>query len=104
VQVVSEIAVTKRAARAAEAAVQRLEKEKQRQDFLIDGMQVGWRRRSCLALAGVVAAGRSCAPGLDSKSSKDSPLPGERQSPLQSQQQAGRYFSSIDRLSAVPAA
>ncbi|GBF90586.1 hypothetical protein Rsub_03158 [Raphidocelis subcapitata] len=38
-QVKSEIAVTKRAAHAAEEAVQRLEKEKQRQDFLIDGLQ-----------------------------------------------------------------
>jgi hypothetical protein len=38
---VGEIAVTKRAAHAAEAAVQRLEKEKRQQDFLIDGLQVG---------------------------------------------------------------
>lgn len=39
-QVKGEIAVTKRAAYAAEEAVQRLEREKQRQDFLIDGLQV----------------------------------------------------------------
>jgi len=38
-QVKGEIAVTKRAAYAAEEAVQRLEKEKQQQDFLIDGLQ-----------------------------------------------------------------
>jgi hypothetical protein len=40
-QVKGDIAVTKRAAYAAEEAVQRLEKEKQRQDFLIEGLQVG---------------------------------------------------------------
>jgi hypothetical protein len=36
----SEIAVTRRAASAAEEAAQRLEKEKQQQDYRIDGMQV----------------------------------------------------------------
>jgi hypothetical protein len=37
----SEIAVTRRAAYAAEEAMQKLEKEKQHQDYLIDDMQVG---------------------------------------------------------------
>jgi hypothetical protein len=37
-----EIAVTRRAAYAAEGAVQKLEKEKMSQDYLIADMQVGW--------------------------------------------------------------
>jgi hypothetical protein len=37
----SEIAVTRRAAYAAEEAMQKLEKAKQHQDYLIDDMQVG---------------------------------------------------------------
>lgn len=36
----SEIAVTRRAAYAAEEAVQKLEKEKMQQDYLIDDLQV----------------------------------------------------------------
>lgn len=37
-----EIAVTRRAAYAAEEAMQKLEKEKQQQDYLIDDLQVCW--------------------------------------------------------------
>lgn len=49
-----EVAVTRRAAHAAEAAVQQLEKTKQRQDYLVDGMQVRSETneaRQCVALA-----------------------------------------------------
>lgn len=38
-----EIAVTRRAAYAAEEAMQKLEKEKQQQDYLIDDLQVRWQ-------------------------------------------------------------
>jgi hypothetical protein len=42
-----EIAVTRRAAYAAEGAVQKLEKEKMSQDYLIADMQVGWGGYRC---------------------------------------------------------
>jgi hypothetical protein len=51
----SEIAVTRRAAYAAEEAMQKLEKEKQHQDYLIDDMQVG-TVLNCCCFQGVGAA------------------------------------------------
>lgn len=60
----SDIAVTKRAAHAAEEGIQRLEKEKQRQDFMIDGLQVraAADATGCLLAVHCLCFAASCEP------------------------------------------